>query len=72
MNEDEKDDEITETDKGMDMLQAQLLTNGFATNSDEITETDKEKIKDAIDTEDLGAKADYEYAKEKDESVMSK
>ncbi|KKR09555.1 MAG: hypothetical protein UT43_C0017G0006 [Parcubacteria group bacterium GW2011_GWC1_39_29] len=32
----------------------------------------EEEIKDAIDTEDLGAKADYEYTKEKDESVMSK
>ena len=30
---------------------------------------EEEKINDAIDTEDLGAKADYEWAKEKDESV---
>jgi len=33
---------------------------------EEITEEDKEKINDVIDTEDLGAKADYEWAKEKD------
>lgn len=30
---------------------------------------DEEKIADAIDTEDLGAKADYEYAKEKSERL---
>ena len=31
-----------------------------------VDDEDKEKINDAIDTEDFGAKADYEWQKEKD------
>ena len=36
---------------------------------EEITKEDEEKINDAIDTTDLGAKADMEWTKEKDERL---
>ena len=38
---------------------------------EEITKEDEEKINDAIDTEDLGAKADMEWSKEKDEKAIN-
>ena len=38
---------------------------------EEITEEDEEKIADAIDTTDLGAKADMEWSKEKDEKAIN-
>lgn len=37
--------------------------------ADETDEADEEKIADAIDMEDLGARADYEWEKEKDERL---
>ena len=36
---------------------------------EEITEEDEEKINDAIDTTDMGARADMEWTKEKDERL---
>ena len=36
---------------------------------EEITEEDEEKIADAIDTTDLGARADMEWTNEKDERL---
>ena len=38
---------------------------------EEITKEDEEKINDAIDTEDLGARADMEWSKEKDERAIN-